>query len=113
MAKNGADATQSFVNRQATSCLLRHFLAEEALRAEHEHQEQHHEGVGILVGNRDVVGREALDYADENAADDCTLDVAEAADDGCGKSLERDDRTHANRNEQHRSFLYATATTES
>src|SRR3954471_9712346 len=86
----------------ACSCFFGDLFAEEALRPEYQHHEQHQERVRILIGDRYVKSGEAFDDPDEQAPNDRTLDIAETADDRGRERLERDDGSHADGHEQHR-----------
>src|SRR3990167_4210311 len=66
---------------------IRHALAEQALRAQREHEDQHEEGEDVLVvaaehaaGERaDVAGAERLDQPEHHAAQHRARQVADAA----------------------------------
>src|SRR5689334_17763715 len=67
-------------------------LAEQALRPQREHEDQHDEREDVLVvaaehatgQDADVAGAERLDQAEQDAADHRTGQVADAAEDRCG-----------------------------
>ncbi|BAQ46434.1 tungsten-containing formylmethanofurandehydrogenase, subunit B [Methylobacterium aquaticum] len=83
------------------SCFLRDAFAEDALRAQGQEGDEDDEREGVLVGHRDVGRAEGLDDAESKPADDGARDVAEPADDGGGKRLQRDGGAHLDRHEQH------------
>src|SRR3954470_11929212 len=77
-------------------------LAEQALRAQREHQDEHDEGEDVLVVAAenaagevaDVAGTERLDQAEQDAADHRTGEVADAAEDGSGERLQPRQEAH-------------------
>src|SRR5208337_2248158 len=78
------------------SCLLRDLLAEQSRGAEDDDGDQHQEGNDVLVlgpegapGVRpEVRAGEALEHAEDDAAQQGSGEVADTAEDGCCKGLD-------------------------
>src|SRR5262245_26132439 len=66
---------------QAMSHLVRlgHGFPEQSRRAEHEHQDQHHERDHVPVGRVDERHRQAFDQTEDDAAQHGALEIADAA----------------------------------
>src|SRR6478735_5788047 len=105
------------------SCAVSHPLAKQALRAEHEHQDQHDESEHILVVGpeqdemaavgaalaeqigqpavaakvgevADVAGAQRLDQSEQQSAEHGARNIPDAAEHGGGKCLQAEDRSH-------------------
>src|SRR6476661_10928936 len=67
---------------------------EDARRLHHQHEDQQHEGVDVLVGSRDEAGAETFDHSDHQPTQNGTRQAAEATDHGGGERLDEHTDTH-------------------